>query len=287
MRARWLAALAPLACAALVGRAEAAAVRPPGGGPATTTPHAAGAASGALRRAAAPRGGAADVCRSTGGGGGACPFGVPGDGLFAATAAFAAATPTPTPTPTPTRTPTPTETGTPTPRAPPPTATASAAAAPSPTPAPAAATPTPAPVSGGCGTITTPGGAAFSVALTGLDTAADGQLGDVWVTSSCAGGWHVDAAASALADGAHALPGDALAVTAVTVRVVGGLAPTNNVAYPVVLVADAAPVRLFAATGSSGVGGFVLEPQLRLSVPADAYAGSYAGRLTLTLAAGP
>src|SRR5207245_1208359 len=137
-----------------------------------------------------------------------------------------------------------------------------------------------------CRSITTPSGATLAVQLTGVDVAAQGSLGDAWVSNFCLGGWHVDAAVTRFTAGTQTLPTTALSVSGVTVQVVGGSAPVNSTTYPVTLTADAAATRIFTSTASSGSGTFVLTPQLRLVVPADTYAASYAASVTLTLAAG-
>lgn len=87
------------------------------------------------------------------------------------------------------------------------------------------------------------------------------------------------------ATGERALPADALRVVGVDVQIVDGSAPTNRLSYPVVVAADAPPVRVFSAASGRGV--YVLAPRIHLAIPADTYAARYSGAVTLTLAAGP
>ena len=138
-----------------------------------------------------------------------------------------------------------------------------------------------------CQILSTPASASLALQLTGQDTWVDGTLGTSRVGNACGGGWRIDASTTGFTSGAHALPADTLRVTGVGVQVLGGVAPINDLAYPVTLVAGAAPARIFRATGSSGIGVFDLTPGVRLFVPADTYAASYSGGVTLTLVAGP
>jgi hypothetical protein len=148
-------------------------------------------------------------------------------------------------------------------------------------------TPTPTPTPQGCRVLISPASASLAVELTGQDSWADGTLGASRVANGCGGGWHVDASTTRFTSGGRALPADALRVTGVAVQVLIGVAPSNDLIYPVLVVADAAPARVFRATGTSGIGVFDLTPGVRLLVPADAYAGGYSGSVTLTMAAGP
>jgi hypothetical protein len=149
-------------------------------------------------------------------------------------------------------------------------------------------TPTPTPTPAACGVLITPASASLSLQLTGADASVEGTLGTSRAGAVCGGGgWRVDASTTSFTSGARSLPADALRVTGVDVDVLLGAAPNNNLTYPVTIVAGAAPTRIFRASGSSGVGLFDLTPGVRLFVPADAYAGSYSGEVTLTLVAGP
>jgi hypothetical protein len=149
--------------------------------------------------------------------------------------------------------------------------------------APPAATPTPLP----CGMLITPASASLALKLTGANASVDGTLGTSRADAGCSGGWRVDASTTGFTSGTRALPADALRVTGVGVEVIWGTTPINDLAYPVTLVAGAAPARIFRATGSSGRGVFDLTPSVRLTVPAETYAGSYSGGVTLTLVTGP
>ena len=63
--------------------------------------------------------------------------------------------------------------------------------------------------------------------------------------------------------------------------------PTNSVAYPIVLIAGAAPVKFFNAAAMTGTGTFTVTPTVRVAIPANVYAGAYTSTLTVTLATGP
>ena len=66
--------------------------------------------------------------------------------------------------------------------------------------------------------------------------------------------------------------------------------PTNGVSYPYTLPAAAtAPTatKIFSAAANTGLGNQTLTLALRLSIPANAFAGSYSSTWTYTLVSGP
>jgi hypothetical protein len=66
--------------------------------------------------------------------------------------------------------------------------------------------------------------------------------------------------------------------------------PTNSVTYPLTVPADTdAPdaVAFYNAASSTGMGSFTVTPTMSLTVPANAYAGSYSSTITLAIDNGP
>ena len=81
-------------------------------------------------------------------------------------------------------------------------------------------------------------------------------------------------------------------VTGVTSACAGGTCtnPTNSVTYPLTLPADTtAPtaVKLFNAAAATGLGDFTVTPTVGVSIPANAYAGTYTSTITLAVASAP
>ena len=89
---------------------------------------------------------------------------------------------------------------------------------------------------------------------------------------------------TALQIGSAASPVSATAASGST-----GVNPTNGVAYPmtVPLGASATAASFFNSAAETGMGKFDLNVPYFLSVPANTFAGSYSGTLTVSLVAGP
>ena len=149
---------------------------------------------------------------------------------------------------------------------------------------------------GGSVTITTPGTINLSATLDGSDQVVVGALGSNRVKdpSGLGQGWQVQISGTTFTTGGatpHNLAADALSVTGVSATKVAGKTPTNSVSYgsgiTVPLGASPTPVKIYNATSDTGMGTFDLTPNVTLTVPADAYAGSYASNITLSVIAGP
>jgi hypothetical protein len=67
--------------------------------------------------------------------------------------------------------------------------------------------------------------------------------------------------------------------------------PTNSVSYPLTLPAGSAipatPVKLFNAAVGTGLGDFTVTPTVGVTIPANAYAGTYTSTITLAVASAP
>ena len=159
-------------------------------------------------------------------------------------------------------------------------------------------------VSGGDLTIVgTTDASAFSATLTGDDVYAAGNLGTITVADPRGSGigWSVQVSSSPFtgtsgpAQG-KTLPADAsgntITVTDVSVATSKGVAPNSGVSYANnrLVGIGASAVKMFSALADStgkGMGTFVLTPQVRIGIPAQTFAGSYSGTVTVTLAATP
>jgi hypothetical protein len=139
--------------------------------------------------------------------------------------------------------------------------------------------------------------------LTGDDVYAAGNLGTITVADPRGSGigWSVQVSSSAFtgtsgpAQG-KTLPTDAngntITVTGVDVTTSKGLGPSLGVSYANnrLIAVGASAVKVFSALADGtgkGMGTFVLSPQVRMGIPAQTFAGTYSGTVTVTLAATP
>lgn len=151
--------------------------------------------------------------------------------------------------------------------------------------------------------IGTTSASTVSAALTGDDVYASGNLGSITVADPRGSGvgWSVQLTAGTFTGtsgpaAGKPLPTDAngnvITVTDVTVMTRKGLAPNPGVSYADnrVIAVGASPVKVFTALADAtgkGMGTFVITPQVRIGIPAQTFAGTYAGTVTVTLAATP
>ncbi len=63
--------------------------------------------------------------------------------------------------------------------------------------------------------------------------------------------------------------------------------PTNSLAYPITVIAGAAPVKFFNAASGTGSGQFTITPTTGVQIPANADSGTYTSTVTYTVASGP
>lgn len=107
-------------------------------------------------------------------------------------------------------------------------------------------------------------------------------------------GWKVTITSTLFTNGdGKTLADDAAEITGIAVDCDDGTCtdPENGVGYPLTIPADvvapAEAATLFNAGADKGMGDFTLTPTFKLSVPANAYAGSYSSTITLDIASGP
>src|SRR5476649_2029415 len=106
--------------------------------------------------------------------------------------------------------------------------------------------------------------------------------------------WNLTMTSTTFNDGAgHTLATAASSLAAATSAcTTGGTCtnPTNSITYPVTVPAAAtapAAVKVFNAATRSGMGRFTVTPSINVSIPGNAYAGSYSSTLTIAAVSGP
>jgi hypothetical protein len=109
-------------------------------------------------------------------------------------------------------------------------------------------------------------------------------------------GWNVTITSTKFTTGSpvHTLAPAASSVTGVTAVCTGGqictTLPQNAVTYPVAVPAGnlaPPPVKFYNAQSGSGVGTFDISTAINITVPANAYAGTYTSTITLAYVSGP
>lgn len=111
--------------------------------------------------------------------------------------------------------------------------------------------------------------------------------------TGAAAGWKLTITSTQLTGGTHSLATTASTVTGVTSTCAGGalcVAPTNSIPYPFSVPAGAGPptaVKLFNAAANTGTGVFSIAPTVKVSVPANSYAGTYTSSITVAVVTGP
>jgi hypothetical protein len=119
-----------------------------------------------------------------------------------------------------------------------------------------------------------------------MDIATNDQTGS-------GSGWNLTISSTTFSsDDGKTLPNTASQVTGVTSACAGGTCtnPTNAISYPLTLPADEKPptaVKLFNAAADTGMGDFTLTPTVDVTIPANAYAGTYTSTITLAVASAP
>jgi hypothetical protein len=150
---------------------------------------------------------------------------------------------------------------------------------------------------GGFGTLTLsvpPGGASFSVTLSGTDQTATYPLtfttNNVGATSSH--GLHLTAPATQYTNGTHTFPETASSVITIPTPTScsgGGCAvpvPSGSVTYPVTLPTTGG-VTIFSANPGSAIAINVFTATVGVAAPANIYTGTYTSTVTLSLVQGP
>jgi hypothetical protein len=107
-------------------------------------------------------------------------------------------------------------------------------------------------------------------------------------------GWNATVTSTSFNDGSgHNLGTTASSVSGVSSACVAGgscTAPTNAISYPLTVPAGAtapAAVKLFNAATSTGMGRFTVTPTIGVSVPGNAFAGTYSSTVTVAAVSGP
>ena len=137
--------------------------------------------------------------------------------------------------------------------------------------------------------VNVPANPTFSDTLDGTDQTATYSpiLGVVDARGSGAG-WNLTIAATTFSDGAsHTLaPGS---ITAVSSACKGGSTCTNatSTGYTYPLVLSGTATKFFSANANTGLGKVDVTPAFSVSIPGNAYAGTYTSTLTFASATGP
>jgi hypothetical protein len=151
---------------------------------------------------------------------------------------------------------------------------------------------------GGSLTLAAPASPSFpAITLNGSDQTATVSLvltpDDESGTGSAWSGWNITGTSTTFNDGAgHLLSTSATRVTAASSAAAAGncALPTNSIGYPVTLPAGStAPtaVKLYNASANTGEGPTNVTLTMPLSVPANAYHGTYTSTWTLAVVSGP
>jgi hypothetical protein len=148
----------------------------------------------------------------------------------------------------------------------------------------------------GAGSVTLASGttATFAATLDGTDQTVNYTVPLTIVDArGTGGGWNLTLTSTTFTTGIRALPTTASSLTAVTAACASGVTctnPTNAVAFPIAVPAGTtAPtaVKFFNAAANTGMGSFTITPTVAVSVPGNAYAGTYSSTLTVAAIAGP
>ena len=120
----------------------------------------------------------------------------------------------------------------------------------------------------------------------GLTLTPDDETGN-------AAGWNITGTSTTLTNGASkTLATSSTTVTAGSASVANGncTLPTNSISYPVTLPAGSSPptaVKLYNAAANTGAGPSTINLTVQVSVPANAYQGTYTSTWTLAIVSGP
>ena len=148
-------------------------------------------------------------------------------------------------------------------------------------------------VSGGALSESTSSTPSVNVTLNGTNQTPTYNM-DIAVTDATGtgNGWNLTITSTRFdAGGGKVLSNSASQVTAASAVCTSTCtAPTNAITYPFTLPAGAtAPtaVKLFNAAASTGMGAFTVTPTVGVTIPANAFAGTYTSTVTLAIASAP
>ncbi len=138
------------------------------------------------------------------------------------------------------------------------------------------------------------GTAAGPVTLDGTDQTVNYTLPlSITDARGSGAGWNATITSTTFDDGSHTLSTSASSVSGVTSSCVAGgscTAPTNSITYPLTVPAGAtapAAVKLFNAAANTGMGRFTVTPTIGVTIPGNAYAGTYTSTVTVAAVSGP
>ncbi len=132
-----------------------------------------------------------------------------------------------------------------------------------------------------------------SVSLAGTPTATASGTMLVTDATGLGAGWSVSATSTLFNDGAgHTLPANAVRFTGISTTPVAGFcaAASNTTGYPITLPAGAVPptaAKIYSTGAGTGMGSFQLGATAQLTVPENAYTGTYTSTWTITVSSGP
>ena len=136
--------------------------------------------------------------------------------------------------------------------------------------------------------------ASFSDTLNGIDQTVTYQIPLTVIDArGTGGGWNLTVTSTQFTGGTHTLATSASSITTMASTCnVGSTCtnPTNAVALPIVVpagVSAPAAVKFFNSAANTGMGSFTVTPTISVTIPGNAYAGSYASTVTVAVAAGP
>jgi hypothetical protein len=148
----------------------------------------------------------------------------------------------------------------------------------------------------GAGSVSLSAGAtaSFSDTLDGTDQTVTYQLPLTVVDArGTGGGWNMTVTSTQFTTGTRTLATSASSMTTVASACNAGstcTSPTNALTLPIAVPAGVtAPtaVKFFNSAANTGMGAFTVTPTVSVTIPGNAYAGSYASTVTIAIAAGP
>jgi len=148
------------------------------------------------------------------------------------------------------------------------------------------------------GTLTESGPASVSataVTLNGSDQTTTYSLGlTVTEARGSGAGWNLTITSTTFTSGSHTLSTSAssiIAAPAVSCNAGSSCTnPVNGMSYPAGLPAGAtapAAVKFFNAAVNTGLGKFTITPTVTISIPANAFSGSYTSTVSVAIVSGP
>lgn len=146
------------------------------------------------------------------------------------------------------------------------------------------------------GSLTETAQATFStsVTLNGADQTATYTLPITVIDATGSGaGWNLTVSSTTFTTGSHSLDPNASKITGVTSACAAGATcsnPTNNVSYTSLTLPSGnsvTAVKMFNAAANTGMGKFAITPTVAISIPANAFAGTYNSTVTVTVASAP